>query len=257
ILWWMHNEGHLTDEAYTEAIETPVDETTVSQNSPRSGCASAPVEYRFPCDYALKSILNGEVDSLGATKEEQLQRWREGGLKVVLSINPSLQGYAPAIASDIAPANETRMQLGAAVSSIEVRTGRILIMAQNKVFDDTGSGDPLTTTAVNFNGDISHGGSKGFQPGSTYKPYVLLAFLTAGHGLNETFNASVRSTPMAKFQDSCNGPYGGPDYTYRNDSGEGGLYNAVRGTAQSVNSVFVQMATEVDLCDITKLAASI
>src|SRR5690606_29267666 len=65
------------------------------------------------------------------------------------------------------------------------------------------------------------------------------------------------STPMAKFQDSCNGPYGGPDYTYRNDSGEGGLYNAIRGTAQSVNSVFVQMATEVDLCDITKLAASI
>ena len=110
---------------------------------------------------------------------------------------------------------------------------------------------------MNFNGDIRHGGSKGFQPGSTYKPYVLLAFLAAGHGLNETFNASIRSTPMAKFQDSCNGPHGGPDYTYRNDSGEGGLYNAIRGTAGSVNSVFVQMAAEVDQCDIAKLAASI
>jgi membrane peptidoglycan carboxypeptidase len=257
ILGWMHTQGHLDKAAYEEALATPIDETTVSQNAPRSGCASAPVEYRFPCDYALKSILNGEVDSLGATKEQQLQRWRQGGLKVVLTINPSLQSYATQVVSELAPANETRMQLGSAVSSVEVGTGRILIMAQNKSFDDTGAGDPLTTTAVNFNGDIRHGGSKGFQPGSTYKPYVLLAFLAAGHGLNETFNASIRATPMAKFQDSCNGPYGGPDYTYRNDSGEGGLYNAIRGTAGSVNSVFVQMAAEVDQCDIAKIAASI
>lgn len=257
ILWWMHNQKHLDDEQYQEALATPVDETTVSQNAPRSGCSSAPVEYRFPCDYALKSIQNGEVDSLGATREQQLQLWRKGGLKVVLSINPTLQAYASAVAADIVPADETRMNLGGAVSSVEVGTGRILLMAQNKTFDDTGGGDPLTTTAVNFNGDYAHGGSTGFQPGSTYKPYVLLAFLNAGHGLNETFNASVRSTPMAKFQDSCNGPYGGRDYTYRNDANEGGLYNAIRGTAQSVNSVFVQMASEVDQCDIAKLAASI
>lgn len=257
ILWWMHNEGHLDDEQYAEALATPVDETTVSQNSPRSGCASAPVEYRFPCDYALKSILNGEVDSLGATKEQQLQRWRQGGLKVVLSINPSLQSYATGVVGETAPANETRMQLGASVSSVEVGTGRILIMAQNKIFDDTGGGDPLTTTAVNFNGDYAHGGSKGFQPASTYKPYALLAFLAAGHGLNETFNASIRSVPMAKFQDRCNGPYGGPDYTVRNDAGESGIYNAIRGTAASVNSVFIQMGAEVDQCDLAEIAASI
>jgi membrane peptidoglycan carboxypeptidase len=257
ILGWMHVQGHLDDAAYQEALATPVDETTVSQNSPRSGCSSAPVEYRFPCDYALKSILNGEVESLGATKEEQLDRWREGGLKVVLTINPDLQVHSTQVVGTMAPANETRMQLGAAVSSVEVGTGRILVMAQNKAFDDTGAGDPLTTTAVNFNGDITHGGSKGFQPGSTYKPYTLLAFLAAGHGLNETFNASIRSVDMGKFQDSCNGPHGGAPYTFRNDSGETGLYNAVRGTAGSVNSVFIQMAAEVDQCDIAKLAASI
>ncbi|TPX04560.1 PASTA domain-containing protein [Schumannella luteola] len=229
----------------------------MSQNAPRSGCSSAPVEYRFPCDYALKTILNGEVSSLGATKEEQLARWRQGGLKVYLTINPSLQAYATAVAGEMAPATETRMQLGAAVASVQVGTGRILIMAENKTFDDTGTGDPQTTTAVNFTGDVTHGGSKGFQPGSTYKPYTLLAFLAAGHGVNETFNASIRATPMAKFQDSCNGPYGGPDYTYRNDSGESGLYNVVRGTAGSVNSVFIQMGSEVDQCDIAKIAASI
>ena len=67
ILYWMHKEGHLTDEQYAEAKATPVDETTVMNNAPRNGCTSAPEHLRFPCDYALKSIYNGEVPALGET----------------------------------------------------------------------------------------------------------------------------------------------------------------------------------------------
>lgn len=256
ILGWMHSQGHLSDAEYREALATPVDETTVSQNSPRSGCSSAPAAYRFPCDFALKTILNGEVPSLGATKQAQRERWAEGGLTVVLTINPKLQSEATKIVRNIAPADETRMELGASASSVEVDTGRIVIMAQNKHFDDTGNGD-YTTTAVNFNADYDYGGSVGFQPGSTYKPYTLLAFLAAGHGLNETFDAGIRSIPFAQFSDRCAGSWGNKDYTFRNDSGEKGLYNVTRGTAGSVNSVFLQMATETDLCDIAEIAESI
>ncbi|RQP11013.1 MAG: PASTA domain-containing protein [Microbacteriaceae bacterium] len=257
ILGWMYTQGHLDKAQYEEALATPVDETTVSSNPPKSGCAVAAVEYRLPCDYALKSVLNGEVSSLGSTRDEQLERWRQGGLTLVLSINPDTQATAVSLAQQYAPAEESRFKLGAAVASVQLGTGRIITMAQNKVFDDTGMGDPLTTTAVNLTADATHGASKGFQPGSTYKPYVLLAFLNAGHGLNETFNASVRQVPMAKFQDTCGGPHGGSDFKFRNDAGESGLYNVTRGTAGSVNSVFVQMAMEVDQCDIAKLAASI
>ena len=230
ILGWMHTQGHLSDEDYKTAKETPVDATTVGSNAPRNGCTSAPVEYRIPCDFAIKSIYNGEVPSLGDTKAKQIQRWKEGGLKVTLTINANLQGYANGVVGERAPANETRMQLGASVTSVEVGTGRILIMAQNKVFDETGQGDPLTTTAVNFSGDVKHGASTGAQPGSTYKPFTLLAFLAAGHGAMETFDAGILKMPMSKFKDTCNaegGVWGGPDYTYKNDSGERGLYTAV------------------------------
>jgi membrane peptidoglycan carboxypeptidase len=261
ILNWMHTQGHLTDEEYQTAIATPVDATTVGSNAPRNGCTSAPVEYRIPCDYAIKSIYNGEVPTLAPTKAEQIQKWKEGGLKVVLTITPELQGYANGVVGQFAPATETRMQLGSSVTSVEVGTGRILVMAQNKVFDETGSGDPQTTTAVNFSGDVKHGASTGAQPGSTYKPFVLLAFLNAGHGAMETFNASIKSVPSTAFRDTCNAPNGtawddSKPYTYRNDSGEAGLYTAVRGTAQSVNSVFVQMASELDQCEIRDMARS-
>ena len=259
ILGWMHGQGHLSDEDYQKAIETPVDETTVQQNAPRNGCTSAPVEYRIPCDFAIKSIYNGEVSTLGDTKAEQIQRWKEGGLKVYLTITADMQAHATRVVAERAPANETRMQLGASVTSVEVGTGRILIMAQNKVFDETGLGDPLTTTAVNFSGDVKHGASTGAQPGSTYKPFTLLAFLAAGHGAMETFDAGILKMPMSKFRDTCNaegGVWGGPDYTYKNDSGERGLYTAVRGTAFSVNSVFTQMAAELDQCEIRDMARS-
>ncbi|QNO37114.1 transglycosylase domain-containing protein [Protaetiibacter sp. SSC-01] len=256
ILGWMYTQGHLDKAQYEEALATPVDETTVSSNPPKSGCAVAAVEYRLPCDYALKSVLNGEVPSLGSDRDEQIKTWREGGLTLVLSINPDTQTTATQVAQQYAPPEESRFKLGAALASVQVGTGRIISMAQNKVFDDTGTGDPVSTSAVNLTADASHGASKGFQPGSTYKPYVLLAFLNAGHGLNETFNASVRDVPMAKFQDSCGGPYGGR-FKFRNDQNESGLYTVTRGTAGSVNSVFIQMAMEVDQCDIAKLAASI
>lgn len=258
ILYWMHKQGHLTGEEYETAKATPVDATTVGSNAPRNGCTSAPIEFRIPCDFAIKSIYNGEVPTLGANKAEQIQKWKEGGLKVVLSINPDLQSYSHGIVGQYAPANETRMQLGSAVTSVEVGSGRILVMAQNKVFDETGQGDPLTTTAVNFSGDVKHGASTGAQPGSTYKPFTLLAFLAAGHGAMETFDAGILKMSMSKFRDTCNagGVWGGPDYTYKNDSGERGLYTAVRGTAQSVNSVFTQMAAELDQCEIRDMARS-
>lgn len=256
ILGWMYTQGSLDKAQYEEALATPVDETTVTSNPPKSGCAVAAVEYRLPCDYALKSILNGEVPSLGATTEEQIDTWRKGGLTVVMTVNPDTQTTATQLTQQYAPPEEARFKLGAGVASVQVGTGRIITMAQNKVFDDTGTGDPATTTAVNLTSDQSHGGSRGFQPGSSYKPYTLLAFLNAGHGVNETFNASVRSVNQAKFADSCNGPWGG-EYKFGNDQNESGPYSVVRGTAGSVNSVFIQMAEEVDQCDIAKLAASI
>src|SRR5690606_16918152 len=122
-------------------------------------------------------------------------------------------------------------------------------------------------TAVNFAVDSKHGGSIGFQPGSTYKPYVLLAYLNAGRGVNESFNASIREVNQAEFTDTCpeqynaagvlQGPPWGGKYDFRNDSNEQGSWTVVRGTAGSVNSVFIQMAKAVDQCDIRKLAESI
>ena len=257
ILGAMYAEGHLTRVEYDEALATPVDDTFVVPNPPVNGCLAAAPEYRFPCDYAIASIKNGDVPALGSTPQEQSDQLREGGYKIVLTINPQLQIAATQTVQYWAPKDEARFQLGAAATTVEVGTGRILIMAENKDFDNRDAKDvPYTSTAVNFNADKYHGGSAGFQTGSSYKPYTLLAFLAAGHGLKETFNASKLQLNQSQFADSCNGPWVGT-FKFKNDLNEKGNFTVMRATAASVNSIFLQMATKVDQCDTANIARSL
>ena len=256
ILTAMHEEGYITLEERDEAIATPVDEEFVNYSAPKNGCLAAKTQYRFACDYATRQVET--LASLGTTEEERLENWKRGGYTLVLSINPSLAKTANSTVKKYADPDEDRFELGAAVSSIEVGTGRIIVMAQNKTFDNTLDGGGDSTTAVNFNTDLAGGGGSGFQPGSTYKPYVLLAFLDAGHGVNEAFDAGITEFNYAEFFDSnIGGTYGGTTFKVRNDAGEKGSYTVVRGTAGSVNSVFMQMAADVDQARIAELAASI
>jgi membrane peptidoglycan carboxypeptidase len=254
ILQAMYAEGYITKAERDEALATPVDANFVKPTPTNNGCLGARKHFAFPCDYVYNSIF--ELESLGSSPEERKAAFKRGGYTIVTSINPSLQSAATKIVQSAAPKNESRFQLGAAVTSVQVDTGRILVMTQNKDYNNTAEGGGRSTTAVNYSADIAHGGSVGFQPGSTYKPYVLLAFLDSGGGLQESFNASKLEVNQAQFADSCGGPWGGP-FKYKNDAGEKGSYTVLRGTAGSVNSVFVQMASKVDQCKIKKLAESI
>lgn len=275
ILNYMAIEGCITDAERDEAKAVHVDADFVNRAPSVVGCRNAkPTIYGFACDYAKRVVPT--LEALGANEQERAAAWKRGGYQLVLTLNPTLQKAAYDSVYAWAPDNETRMDLGAVAVSVRVGSGNIVAMAQNKKFDDSleAESNPRKD-AVNYAVDSDHGGSIGFQPGSTYKPYVLLAFLAAGHGVNETYNASVREVNQAEFQDSCTSylnadgtpmldgsgnaispPWGGK-YDFKNDANEQGPYTIVRGTAASVNSIFIQMAKAVDQCDIRKLAASI
>ncbi len=261
ILGFMQTEHYITETQYKEALATKVDATFVHLSKPTQGCLNATDGFQFICDYAVRSVKNGEVSSLGADKGAQIAAWNRGGYKLYVSVNPSLQQTAIATVQQYAPSNEARFQLGAAAVTVQVGTGRILDMATNKTFSNLppvpGQAPDITKTSVNYAADFVHGGSTGFQPGSTYKPYTLLSFLAAGHGVNESFDAGIRQLPMSSFADRCNGPNAGPPYKFRNDANEQGVRTIMNATANSINSVFLQMATKVDQCDTRDIAISL
>ncbi|MBK0296230.1 hypothetical protein IAE22_28975, partial [Bacillus sp. S34] len=136
---------------------------------------------------------------------------------------------------------ETAFKLGAALDSVEVGSGRILTMAQNKDYDQSLKSPP-TSTSINYSVDKKYGGGIGFQVGSTYKVFTLLDWLKAGHGLNEVVNGTPHNTPVWQH---C----GEPTYTNwapKNDSaGEKGNFTVIAATAASVNAAFARRLAAV------------
>src|SRR5690606_621155 len=82
------------------------------------------------------------------------------------------------------------MDLGASGIQVEVGTGRILSMVQNRPYDPKGSDDSRETTAVNYNVRKANGGG-GHPAGSTYKMFSVINWLEQGHSINEYLNGRV------------------------------------------------------------------
>ncbi len=254
ILGRMYAAGDITKPQYVEAKATPVDAKFLHPSVVQSGCLSASVSYRWICDYAVNDVDN--LTQLGKTKSAREAAWAIGGYDVYTTFSTQMQDDATNILASLVPATETRFNLGGAVTTVEPGSGKILVMAENKTYDDTLNGGGSTTTAVNFNVDRDNGGSSGFQPGSEYKLFTLIDWLMKGHKLTDSFNASVRSIPMSSFT-ACGEKLGGPTYTFKNDQNEQGSTTILSATARSINSVFLQMASKLDLCDIRDVAESL
>jgi len=258
ILATMLDSGTLDQAGYDAAIATPVSADTVDVQDSKNGCLAAQSTAKQFCDYVVENVKN--LTSLGADEKERLANWKLGGYKLYTTLDLKLQKVAQASVRKWAPADETRLDLGASAISIEPGTGKIRTMAQNKKFDnrsEENGGGGLTTSALNFNTDRDYGGSSGFQPGSSYKIFTLLNWLEAGHGLNERVDVTKTSTPQSEFTDTCNGPWSGAPFSPRNDSGETGYYTIREATANSVNGGYVQMALQLDLCRTKEIAVAL
>jgi len=246
--------GMITQEEHDAAVAIPVDENFVTPTAPRNGCIAAQQYAKWFCDYVVRNVKNFE--SLGADADARLATWKTGGLDVYTTLNLSLQTVAQDAVWRYAPASETRLQLGAVAISVEPGTGRVLTMAQNKVFDNSETPPGPEYTAVNFNTSIDYGGSSGFQPGSTYKMFTLIEWLNQGRGLQEVVDASTFEYPFSAFTNSCV-DIGVDRYRFGNDEGAAASMNAIQATRRSVNSAFVSMATQLDLCEIRNRAVDL
>ena len=258
ILAAMLAEGYITEAQYTRAINTKVNSSFVTPAPPSAGCLAGDIYARFFCDYVIKNIDNFE--SLGATPEERNERWRKGGLNVYTTLNMALQKTTQDRVWELVPNDEERFELGGAAISVEVSTGRVLTMAQNKIFNDARDSTDITTTAVNFNTDRRYGGSSGFQVGSTYKIFALIAWLQRGYGLNEVIDASRMELEQANFLDTCGdggGPWAGL-WEFRNSADliipAATVFEA---TVRSINSAYASMAEQLDQCEIRLAAESL
>lgn len=256
ILEAMFDADNITRAQYDEAIDTPVDDNFVNLQTPTSGCIAGDKFTMFFCDYVVKNITNFEA--LGTTKDERITNWYIGGYKLYTTLDYDLQKVAQKQAWRV-PKSSPVVKIGGVTNSVEVGTGRVLTMAQNKLFNDTLEGGGKDSTAVNLSTDRDYGGSSGFQTGSTYKILALITWLKSGRGLGELVNAGDFKKNQAQFVDTCEdggGPWGGT-WEFKNDSAAPKIVSVMNATKFSINSAFASIGEQLDQCEIRKTAESL
>jgi membrane peptidoglycan carboxypeptidase len=254
VLQRMEVHGSITEAQYKAAVATPI---TPVITPLQSGCMSAD-QYNagFFCDYVQDLMLQDKT--FGASADKRQENFQRGGYNVYTTLNLNLQSQAQNAISSYIPATMDSTAIGASNVSMEVGTGRVVTMVQNQQFDNTDSPAP-GTTAINYNTDYADGGSNGFQTGSSFKAFSLVAWLEAGHTIGETVDApaSGHTFDEGDFA-TCGEGFGDTPWQVANDSPEeGGAMSVLAATENSVNTAFAEMGTQLNLCDISNAATAL
>ena len=251
----MLRESSITQAEYDAGKATPIADT-LAIGQTRLGCmeANQVANSGYFCDYVTKVIANDPA--FGETRAERARLLYRGGLTITTTLDVRLQEIADAEVKAGIPVDDPS-GVASAVSVIEPGSGRILAMAQNRIYNSSETVGP-GETAVNYNTDQAYGSSGGFHPGSTFKPFTLLEWLREGHALGEMIDARLRPYPMSAFNHpGCDYSYTGGDYKFGNAEGSGGVMSVQAATQNSVNSGYIEMASQLSLCGIFDGAAQL
>ncbi len=235
-------ERDLSSSDYYAAINTPV-AATLNITYPKASCAASQLAPFF-CDYVTKIISNDP-----AFQGEGRKLLYQGGLNIVTTLDATAQAQANASVTAGVPADDPS-GLEDALVSIDNATGNILAMAQNRPFDPT-SKQP-GTTAINYAVDREFGGSRGFSPGSSFKPLILAQWLESGHGLSQIVPGQKKEFDMTKWKAACPEAktFTGTWKVGNVEASEARQMSVLKATQLSVNTAYAAISSELDLCDV-------
>ena len=210
-----------------------------------NGCVNSRAP--FFCDYVINYLMKDP--SLGKNREERKQLLRTGGLTIRTTIDLRYQKAADqAVRENV---NPTDQAIGG-LAMVEPGTGDVKALAQSRPM---GGNKELGQTFLNYVVPQEYGDSNGFQPGSTFKAFVLAQALAQGVPPNYSLTVPAQeSIPESEFgQANC--PYQSTGvWEPANFDNAGGTYDLYTGTQNSVNTFFANLELITGLCKPYKLA---
>ncbi|MDG4761527.1 transglycosylase domain-containing protein [Micromonospora sp. WMMD710] len=242
-----------------EADAAKATKLTVKDKRTPNGCIAANVNsWGFFCDYFYRWWMQQET--FGSTTYDRERRLKSGGYTVVTSIDVQAQRSAD---KAVRKAKSENSKEAAMVAVVEPGTGRVRALAVNRQFklDDPRhpknklSSDPAKSKQgirgnypATVNPLITGGdGVAGYQAGSTFKLFTIVAALEKGIPLSYTINAPQQfkseyiidsSSPAA-----CKGThFYCPTNANLKAAGPQNMWTAF---AQSINTYFVPLQQQV------------
>ncbi|MEU8297991.1 transglycosylase domain-containing protein [Micromonospora sp. NPDC048909] len=190
--------GYLSPDAAATAKAEPI---RLKLTDPPNDCASIPEKYNswgFACDY-LKNWWSAQP-AFGENRLERMDKLRRGGYRIVLSIDPKIQDAAE---KNVGAKENTGSPFANGIVVSEPGTGRVKAMAVNRTYSLDLSENPQSSNPeagpnikANYPNTVAPllggGDLPGYQAGSTFKMFPMLAALNSGMTLSTSFNAPYR-----------------------------------------------------------------
>ncbi|MEV5447158.1 transglycosylase domain-containing protein, partial [Streptomyces sp. NPDC052644] len=182
--------GYLSPDAAAVAKSEPI---RTRPTTPANDCAAIPDKYNtwgFACDY-VKNWWSAQP-AFGENRLERMDKLRRGGYRIVLSLDPKVQAAAE---TNVGAKDRVDSPFANGIVVAEPGTGRIKAMAVNRTYsldvsENGPSSNPEADPKMKANypntvAPLLGGGTlPGYQAGSTFKMFPMLAALDAGMPLS-------------------------------------------------------------------------
>ncbi|MCA2216768.1 transglycosylase domain-containing protein [Jidongwangia harbinensis] len=247
----MRKIGAITAAEATAARQSKI---RLRLTTPANDCVSMPSahnDWGFFCGYFRNWWL--EQPAFGATAQERETNLRRGGYRIITTIDPKIQASA---LKHVLEKERRRSKFAHGEVVIEPGTGRIKAMAVNRRYslnqDNNGKHTDRAKRKDGLKGNypntvnplLGGGDMAGYQAGSTFKTFTLLAALEEGRTLSTSFNAPARL--RTKYITSPGPSACGDNWCPKNSSKSmTGRHTMWTGFGKSVNTYFVWLEQKI------------
>nr|MDT0658455.1 transglycosylase domain-containing protein [Micromonospora sp. DSM 115978] len=255
VLGQMAQTGAITPEQRDAALAVPLE---VTGKPVGNGCATqGKNHWGFFCDYFYRWWL--EQDAFGATTYDRERRLKGGGYRIVTSLDLKTQEAAHRnVEEHLATGKRDALM----VAAVEPGTGAVKALATNRTFGLDNPADPNKISsdpakaAMGIRGSYPRttnplltggGGVNGYQAGSTFKIFPIVAALEQGIPLSHSIDAKQRYesqyTAEAGSAVACAGT---TKYCPGNDNPSmAGRHDMWTAFGRSVNTYFIPLQEQV------------
>ncbi|MEV0269118.1 transglycosylase domain-containing protein [Hamadaea sp. NPDC050747] len=231
VLQAMVGLGEITADQAKTATDA---ELKLTPGASPNDCTAAKASTGYFCDY-FRSWWQSQA-AFGETAADRLQALKTGGYRIVTSLDAKVQATAQAQVLTVYGYTNKRV---APMAVVQPGTGKVLALAVNRHYSAAAGAGNTMNQLVAGNGTSL----PGYQAGSTFKMFTMLAALEAG----KTLDTGYYSPNQYKSQYADSGPNSCDGYWCPENAAASmaGYRNMWTGFGRSVNTYFVQLEEAV------------
>jgi len=240
VLQAMVGLGEITSAQATAATNA---ELKLTPGSSPNDCTAAKDSTGFFCDY-FRSWWQSQA-AFGETAADRLQALKTGGYRIVTSLDAKVQATAQEQVLTVYGYTNKRVS---PMAVVQPGTGKVLALAVNRHYSAaSGTGNTMNQLVAGNGTSLP-----GYQAGSTFKMFTMLAALEAGKSLDTGFYSpdKYKSQYADSGPNSCDG-YWCPENAAASMAGYRTMWT---GFGRSVNTYFVQLEESVGADKVVEMA---